>query len=78
MGFLIDIFIWLILNYDFNRDNTDKERLEYFRKLKKQELEQLNLDVSDQELQNAYATLLDILNIEYKYFKDEKMTQRII
>ena len=58
--------------YDFNQDNIDKERLEYFRKIKKQELEQLNPDITDQELQNTYPTPSDILNMEYKYFKDEK------
>ena len=58
--------------YDFNKDEIDKKRLEYFREIKKQELEQLNPDITDQELQNTYPTPADILNMEYKYFKDKK------
>ena len=43
--------------YDFNKDSTDKERLEYFReKIAKN--------------QTAIPTPADILNIEHKYFKD--------
>ncbi|EQM94702.1 MULTISPECIES: hypothetical protein [Helicobacter] len=45
--------------YDFNKDNTDTERLEYFRELK------------DDKTQSLFPTPTDILNIEYKYFKDE-------
>ncbi|WP_300900638.1 hypothetical protein [uncultured Helicobacter sp.] len=45
--------------YDFNKDNTDTERLEYFRELK------------DDKTQSLFPTHADILNIEYKYFKDE-------
>lgn len=45
--------------YDFNKDNTDTERLEYFRELK------------DDKAQSLFPTPTDILNIEYKYFKDE-------
>ncbi|WP_233708589.1 lipase family protein [Helicobacter bilis] len=44
--------------YDFNKDNTDTERLEYFRELK------------DDKTQSLFPTPTDILNIEYKYFKD--------
>ena len=44
-------------NYDFNKDSTDKERLEYFReKIAKN--------------QTAIPTPEDILNMEHKYFKD--------
>ena len=50
--------------YDFNQDNTDKKRLEHFRELKAKELGR-DLD------ENTYPTPTDILNIEYKYFKDE-------
>ena len=43
--------------YDFNKDSTDKERLEYFReKIAKN--------------QTAIPTPEDILNMEHKYFKD--------
>ena len=50
--------------YDFNKDNIDKERLEYFRKLYKNN--NLESSKTDEQLQSpAY-----ILNIEYKYFKD--------
>ena len=49
--------------YDFNQDNTDKKRLEHFRELKAKELGR-DLD------ENTYPTPTDILNIEYKYFKD--------
>ena len=45
--------------YDFNKDNTDKKRLEYFRELK------------DDKTQSLFPTPTDILNIEYKYFRDE-------
>ena len=58
-------------NYKPDEYSKDGKRLKYFRKLKKQELEQLNPDITDQELQNTYPTPADILNIEYKYFKDE-------
>ena len=58
--------------YDFNKDEIDKKRLEEFRKIKKQKLEQDNIQNADQELQNTYPTPADILNMEYKYFKDEK------
>ena len=43
--------------YDFNKDSTDKERLEYFR-------EKITKN------QTAIPTPADILNIEHKYFKD--------
>ena len=45
--------------YDFNKNSTDTERLEYFRELK------------DDKTQSLFPTPTDILNIEYKYFKDE-------
>ena len=45
--------------YDFNKDSTDTERLKYFRK------------ITNDETQSLYPTPTDILNIEYKYFKDE-------
>ena len=51
-------------NYDFNKDEIDKERLKHFRKLKAKELGG-DLD------ENTYPTHADILNIEYKYFKDK-------
>ena len=57
--------------YDFNKDNTDKRRLKYFRDIKRDELIKQNPNTTDQELQNTYPTHSDILNIEYKYFKDE-------
>ena len=44
--------------YDFNKDNTDTERLEYFRELK------------DDKAQSLFPTPTDILNMEHKYFKD--------
>lgn len=44
-------------NYDFNKDNADKKRLDYFRKITKNE--------------TIFPTPSDILSIEYKYFKDE-------
>ncbi|WP_332881263.1 hypothetical protein [Campylobacter coli] len=50
--------------YDFNKDNIDKERLEYFRKLYKNN--NLESSKTDEQLQSP----ADILNIEYKYFKD--------
>ena len=46
--------------YDFNQDNIDKERLKYFR------------EITNDETQSLYPTPTDILNIEYKYFKDKK------
>ena len=46
--------------YDFNKDNTDKRRLKYFRETIKKD-----------ETQSTFPTPTDILNIEYKYFKDE-------
>ena len=58
-------------NYNFDKDNTDKKRLAEFRKIKKHKLEQNNIRIADQEIQNTYPTPSDILNIEYKYFKDE-------
>ncbi len=58
-------------NYNFDKDNTDKRRLAEFRKIKKHKLEQNNIRITDQELQNTYPTYEDILNIEYKYFKDK-------
>ncbi len=54
--------------YDFNKDNIDKERLEYFRKLYKNN--NLESSKTDEQLQSIYPTPADILNIEYKYFKD--------
>ena len=57
--------------YDFNKDNTDKRRLKYFRDIKRDELIKQNPNTTDQELQNTYPTHSDILNIEYKYFKDK-------
>ena len=45
--------------YDFNKDNTDTERLKYFRKITKD------------KTQSMFPTHADILNIEHKYFKDE-------
>ena len=57
--------------YDFNKNEIDKKRLEEFRKIKKQKLEQDNIQNADQELQNTYPTPADILNMEYKYFKDK-------
>ena len=45
--------------YDFDKNDTDKKRLEYFRELK------------DDKTQSLFPTPTDILNIEYKYFKDE-------
>ncbi|RDU61275.1 hypothetical protein CQA53_10395 [Helicobacter didelphidarum] len=50
--------------YDFEKDNTDKKRLEYFREIKAKELGK-DLD------KNTYPTHSDILNIEYKCFKDK-------
>ena len=44
--------------YDFNQNDTDKKRLEYFR------------DIIGNN--TAYPTHTDILNMEYKYFKDKK------
>ena len=58
--------------YDFNKDNRDKKRLKYFRDIKRDELIKQNPNTTDQELQNTYPTPSDILNMEYKYFKDEK------
>ena len=46
--------------YDFNKDEIDKRRLKEFRKRKDDEF-----NVS------LYPTPTDILNIEYKYFKDK-------
>ena len=46
--------------YDFNKNSTDIERLKYFRK------------ITNDETQSLYPTPADILNMEYKYFKDEK------
>ena len=57
--------------YDFNKNSTDTERLKYFRELKDELIKQ-NPNTADQELQNTYPTPADILNIEHKYFKDEK------
>ena len=51
--------------YDFDKDEIDKKRLKYFREIKAKELGR-DLD------ENTYPTPSDILNIEYKYFKDEK------
>ena len=45
--------------YDFNQNDTDKRRLKYFRK------------ITNDETQSLYPTPVDILNIEYKYFRDE-------
>ncbi|WP_170178073.1 hypothetical protein [Helicobacter bilis] len=50
--------------YDFNKDEIDKRRLKYFREIKAKELGG-DLD------ENTYPTHADILNIEYKYFKDK-------
>ena len=58
--------------YDFNKDNRDKKRLKYFRDIKRDELIKQNPNTTDQELQNTYPTHADILNMEYKYFKDKK------
>ena len=58
-------------NYNFDKDNTDRRRLAEFRKIRKHNLEQNNIRITDQELQNTYPTPTDILNIEHKYFKDE-------
>lgn len=44
--------------YDFDKNDTDKKRLEYFR------------DIIGNN--TAYPTHTDILNMEYKYFKDKK------
>ncbi|MDD7346313.1 hypothetical protein [Helicobacter sp.] len=57
--------------YDFHKNKIDKKRLVEFRKIKKQKLGQDNIQITDQELQNTYPTPTDILNIEYKYFKDK-------
>ncbi|EMZ37024.1 hypothetical protein C826_02245, partial [Helicobacter bilis WiWa] len=46
-------------NYDFNKDSTDTERLEYFRK------------ITDDKTQSTFPTPADILNIEHKYFRDK-------
>ena len=59
-------------NYDFNKDEIDKERLKHFRDIKRDELIKQNPNTTDQELQNTYPTHSDILNIEHKYFRDEK------
>ena len=59
-------------NYNFDKDNTDRRRLAEFRKIRKHNLEQNNIRITDQELQNTYPTHTDILNMEYKYFKDKK------
>ena len=57
--------------YDFNKDSTDKKRLEEFRKRKEENLKQNNIQITDQELQNTFPTPADILNIEHKYFRDK-------
>ncbi|WP_300856663.1 alpha/beta fold hydrolase [uncultured Helicobacter sp.] len=59
-------------NYDFNKDEIDKERLKHFRDIKRDELIKQNPNTTDQELQNTYPTHTDILNMEYKHFRDEK------
>ena len=46
-------------NYDFNKDEIDKERLKEFRETIKKD-------------NTAFPTPSDILNIEHKYFRDEK------
>ena len=43
--------------YDFNKNEIDKKRLKEFREITKNE--------------TAFPTHVDILNMEYKYFKDE-------
>ncbi|MGJ0125643.1 hypothetical protein [Campylobacter coli] len=55
--------------YDFNKDNIDKERLEYFRKLYKNN--KLESSKTDEQLQSIYPTYADILNITYKYYLDD-------
>ncbi|HEB9322434.1 TPA: hypothetical protein RZK33_001787, partial [Campylobacter coli] len=55
--------------YDFNKDNIDKERLEYFRKLYKNN--NLESSKTDEQLQSIYPTYADILDITYKYYLDD-------
>ena len=52
-------------NYKPDEYSKDGKRLKYFRKLKAKELGR-DLD------ENTYPTPADILNMEYKYFKDKK------
>ena len=46
--------------YDFNKNEIDKKRLKEFR------------EITNDETQSLYPTPADILNMEYKYFKDKK------
>ena len=54
-------------NYKPHKSDKDGKRLAEFRKTKKEE----EKHITDQELQNIYPTHADILNINYKYFKDK-------
>ncbi|EOI8655432.1 hypothetical protein ACMXEJ_001771 [Campylobacter jejuni] len=47
-------------SYKPEENSKDWKRLKYFR------------DIKEDTTQSVFPTLIDILNIEYKYFKDEK------
>ncbi|RTI79071.1 hypothetical protein C3I09_08985, partial [Campylobacter jejuni] len=47
-------------SYKLEENSKDWKRLKYFR------------DIKEDTTQSVFPTLIDILNIEYKYFKDEK------
>lgn len=47
-------------SYKPEENSKDLKRLKYFR------------DIKEDTTQSVFPTLIDILNIEYKYFKDEK------
>ncbi|HEH5497451.1 TPA: hypothetical protein SHD65_001885, partial [Campylobacter coli] len=48
-------------SYKPEENSKDWKRLKYFR------------DIKEDTTQSVFPTLIDILNIEYKYFKDEKI-----
>ncbi|WP_258865042.1 hypothetical protein [Helicobacter sp. MIT 14-3879] len=58
-------------NYKPHKLDEDEKRLKYFREIKKKQYEEQKIDITDEELQSIYPTPLDILNIEYKYYKDD-------
>lgn len=50
--------------------NKDKDRIEAFDKIRKEELKAANTEYNKND--EIYPTPADILNIDYKYYRDEK------